>query len=83
MGYSLFPNEVSFMPKAWAEAVYPNLKFYRTHEKVSEAIPTRFFDVENANITPKGGHFAALEQPELFLEDVEEFFKLVRATSKI
>ncbi|KAF5524013.1 putative epoxide hydrolase [Colletotrichum aenigma] len=63
LGYSLFPNEVSFMPKAWAEAVYPNLKFYRTHEK--------------------GGHFAALEQPELFLEDVEEFFKLVRATSKI
>jgi pimeloyl-ACP methyl ester carboxylesterase len=23
---------------------------------------------------PRGGHFAAFEQPELFVEDVREFF---------
>ncbi|KAF9877098.1 epoxide hydrolase [Colletotrichum karsti] len=63
LGYSFFPSEVSFMPKAWAEKTYPNLKFYRTHEK--------------------GGHFAALEQPELLLQDVEDFLKSVKATSKI
>ena len=27
---------------------------------------------------PRGGHFAALEEPELFVEDVRKFFRLVR-----
>jgi len=27
---------------------------------------------------PKGGHFAAMEQPELFVEDVRRFFRTVR-----
>jgi pimeloyl-ACP methyl ester carboxylesterase len=26
----------------------------------------------------QGGHFAALEQPQAFLEDVEEFLEIVR-----
>ncbi|TDZ35744.1 putative epoxide hydrolase [Colletotrichum spinosum] len=63
LGYSSFPAEISFIPEAWAEKVYPNLKQYRTHEK--------------------GGHFAALEQPELLLQDVEDFLKDVKAASKI
>lgn len=31
---------------------------------------------------PRGGHFAALEQPQLLAEDVRAFFRKVRATSK-
>lgn len=27
---------------------------------------------------PRGGHFAAFEQPELFVEDVAKFFDSVR-----
>lgn len=27
---------------------------------------------------PKGGHFACLEQPELFVQDVRQFFRIVR-----
>jgi len=27
---------------------------------------------------PRGGHFAALEQPELLVNDVREFFRTVR-----
>ena len=27
---------------------------------------------------PRGGHFAAFEQPELFVDDVRAFFRLVR-----
>ncbi len=27
---------------------------------------------------PRGGHFAAMEQPELFVEDVQNFFRLLR-----
>jgi pimeloyl-ACP methyl ester carboxylesterase len=34
----------------------------------------RWFDDE----LPRGGHFAALEQPELFVEQVRGFFRLVR-----
>jgi len=27
---------------------------------------------------PSGGHFAALEEPELLLEDIREFFRPLR-----
>ena len=27
---------------------------------------------------PRGGHFAAMEQPELFVDDVRAFFRTVR-----
>lgn len=30
-----------------------------------------------ANSNSQGGHFASLEQPEAFLEDIEEFLKIV------
>ncbi|GKT58206.1 epoxide hydrolase [Colletotrichum tofieldiae] len=63
LGYSAFHSEISFMPKLWAEKIYPNLKQYRAHDK--------------------GGHFAALEQPDLLLQDVEDFLKSVQVTSKI
>lgn len=28
---------------------------------------------------PKGGHFAALEEPELFVNDLREFFRKFRS----
>ena len=28
---------------------------------------------------PKGGHFAAFEQPQLFVDDVRAFFREIRA----
>jgi len=27
---------------------------------------------------PRGGHFAAMEQPALFVDDVREFFRALR-----
>jgi len=27
---------------------------------------------------PRGGHFAAMEQPELFVDDLRAFFRTVR-----
>jgi hypothetical protein len=27
---------------------------------------------------PRGGHFAALEQPQLLMQDVQSFFRTVR-----
>jgi pimeloyl-ACP methyl ester carboxylesterase len=38
----------------------------------------RFRDIRWWNELDKGGHFAAFEQPELFVEEVRSFFRLVR-----
>ena len=47
------------------------------------ALAPRHWAEANYNIThwtqmPRGGHFAAFEQPELFVEDVRKFFATVR-----
>jgi epoxide hydrolase len=38
----------------------------------------RFVDIRYWNEPERGGHFAAFEQPELFVEEVRAFFRLVR-----
>jgi pimeloyl-ACP methyl ester carboxylesterase len=38
----------------------------------------RFLDIRYWNEPACGGHFAAFEQPELFVEEVRSFFRLVR-----
>ena len=38
----------------------------------------RFTDIRYWNEPARGGHFAAYEQPELFVEEVRSFFRLVR-----
>lgn len=39
----------------------------------------RVFDVRRWTVMPRGGHFAALEQPELLAEDIRAFFRPLRA----
>jgi epoxide hydrolase len=38
----------------------------------------RFRDIRHWNELDRGGHFAAFEQPELFVDEVRSFFRLVR-----
>jgi len=38
----------------------------------------RFYDVQHWTEMPRGGHFAALEQPDLLAEDLRTFFRRVR-----
>jgi pimeloyl-ACP methyl ester carboxylesterase len=38
----------------------------------------RFTDIRYWGEPPRGGHFAALEQPELFVSELRSFFRLVR-----
>jgi pimeloyl-ACP methyl ester carboxylesterase len=38
----------------------------------------RFLDIRYWNEAERGGHFAAFEQPELFVDEVRAFFRLVR-----
>ena len=41
-------------------------------------VEARFTDLRYWNELDKGGHFAALEQPALFVDEVRTFFRLVR-----
>ena len=38
----------------------------------------RQYHVTHWAVMPRGGHFAAMEQPELFVEDLRDFFRTVR-----
>lgn len=38
----------------------------------------RYTDIRHWNELPRGGHFAAFEQPDLFVDEVRTFFALVR-----
>jgi pimeloyl-ACP methyl ester carboxylesterase len=38
----------------------------------------RFFDVRRWTEIPRGGHFAAMEEPELLAEDIRTFFRPLR-----
>lgn len=40
----------------------------------------RVFDVRRWAVMPRGGHFAALEQPDLLAEEIRQFFRSLRAT---
>jgi pimeloyl-ACP methyl ester carboxylesterase len=39
------------------------------------------YNLTRFTIMPRGGHFAALEQPDLLVADVREFFRTVRSSS--
>lgn len=38
----------------------------------------RCYELRRHTIMPKGGHFAALEEPELLIDDIREFFRPLR-----
>ena len=40
----------------------------------------RFFDVQRWTQMPRGGHFAAMEEPQLLAEDIRAFFRPLRGT---
>jgi microsomal epoxide hydrolase len=43
------------------------------------AFAERVFDVQRYTVMPRGGHFAALEQPQLLVDDIRAFFRPLRA----
>ncbi len=42
----------------------------------------RFFNVQRWTEMPRGGHFAALEEPELLANDIREFFRPLRPATQ-
>jgi pimeloyl-ACP methyl ester carboxylesterase len=59
------PTGVAVFPK---EIVTPVRKWMQTN----------FTNIQHWNEMPKGGHFSAFEQPELFVREVREFFGKLR-----
>jgi pimeloyl-ACP methyl ester carboxylesterase len=55
---SVFPDEIYYTPRSWAERAYPKLIHY--------------------NQLDNGGHFAAWEQPELFVEELRVGLRSLR-----
>jgi len=56
-GCTVFPGELGFTPRRWAE---------------------NRFNVKRFSYMERGGHFAALEQPVLFSEELRAFFSTLR-----
>lgn len=55
-------------------SVFPK-EIFRTSERWARA---RFTDLRQFHALERGGHFAAWEQPETFVEEVRSFFRTVR-----
>jgi len=55
-------------------AVYPK----EIVTPVREWMASGYTDIRHWREMPKGGHFAAFEQPELFVEDVRDYFRTLR-----
>ncbi len=55
-------------------SVFPK-EIFRVSRRWAE---TRFTDLRHFGEPPRGGHFAAMEQPQLFVDEVRSFFRAVR-----
>jgi epoxide hydrolase len=53
-------------------------RFPKEPLRLPRAWVERRYNVTHWADMPRGGHFAAMEQPELFVEDVRNFFRTLR-----
>ena len=51
---------------------------HAAHFHPPRALAERTFNIQRWNHAPRGGHFAALEEPELLVEDMRAFFRSLR-----
>jgi epoxide hydrolase len=63
-----------FVPVPTGVARYPREEILRFPRPWVE----RQYNVTHWAVMPRGGHFAAMEQPELFVEDLRTFFRTIR-----
>jgi len=41
----------------------------------------RIYNVQHWTEMPRGGHFAAMEEPQLLLDDIRKFFRSLRGSN--
>lgn len=66
-------NPPGFIRVPTGAAVFP-AEIFITPRAWAEAA----YDIRHWTMMPEGGHFAALEQPQLYLDDLRNFFRLLR-----
>jgi len=74
MNSSLWKEAPEFVAAPTGVARYPKEEVLRFPRPWVE----RSYNVTHWAVMPRGGHFAAMEQPALFAEDLREFFRTVR-----
>lgn len=66
-------NPIGYVRVPTGAAIFP-AEIFITPRAWAEAA----YDLRHWTVMPKGGHFAALEQPQLYLQDLREFFRTLR-----
>lgn len=66
-------NPIGYINVPTGAAIFP-AEIFVTPRSWAEAA----YDLRHWTVMPRGGHFAALEQPDLYLDDLREFFRLLR-----
>ena len=65
------PGSTSAFPPVWRATRRRSCAFPRSWVEQQ-------YNVTHWSVMPRGGHFAAMEQPDLFVDDVRTFFRTVR-----
>jgi len=73
-GGRFFPNDFKKIEIPTAVAVFPA----EMSEWPPRSYVERIFNITQWTEMPKGGHFAAMEQPELLVKDIVKFAKTIR-----
>ena len=66
-------NPITYIKVPTGAAIFP-AEIFITPRAWAEAS----YNLIHWTVMPKGGHFAALQQPDLYLNDLREFFRLLR-----
>lgn len=72
LGFSYFPKELLPVPESWVRKT-GNLVYFKQHTEVRPLACL----IQAHNTLLQGGHFAALERPRDFKEDLAEFVSKV------
>ncbi|MDA7769741.1 epoxide hydrolase [Candidatus Pelagibacter sp.] len=73
-GGRFFPKDFKKIKTPTAAAVFPA----EMSEWPPRSYVERIFNLEQWTIMPRGGHFPSLEEPELLIKDIQEFFKKIK-----
>ena len=73
-GGRFFPNDFKKIKVPTAVAIFPA----EMSEWPPKSYVERIFNLKQWTVMPRGGHFPALEEPELLIKDIQEFFKKIK-----
>jgi epoxide hydrolase len=76
--YETYKAKHSGPPKTYVEAPTAFAVFPKELSRLPRAWAERSYNVTRWTEMPKGGHFAALEEPEMLVDDIREFFRPLR-----